>query len=1670
MAGTDPVDETSIIRILHVDDDVGHLEMTKYNLESANPSFKVSSVASASEALDALSSGEYDCVVSDYQMHEMNGIELCVEIRKKSDVPLIIYTGRGNEEVASKAFAAGVDDYVRKERDVAHYQLVSRRVMHAVEKRRAGQKLRESEDRSSKAFHNMQAAEQRNRELLDSISDGFFALDREWRFTYVNEPAANNLGYKPTDLIGKNTWKLFPSILGTDQEAHYRAAMDKGEKRRFRIKDASTESSYDVAVYPSPEGISVLWSDITYQRVGEDELARRTDLRRSGVELIGDVPWGTHFCQFYNTKTDLLDTLVPYFKAGLEGNEFCMWVTAEPLLENAAKKAMKKTIPGFSKYVESGQIEIISYKDWYLKDGGFNSDRVLQGWVDKLEAALKACFSGIRLTVNTFCLEKEQCDAFTSYEEAVNKVLGRYKMVALCTYCLDKCNANEIVDVVKNHQFALIKRDGKWVLIESGEHRKAEAALKVSEERYRKIVETAQEGIAICSPDGAFTLVNKCFADMLGYSRDDLIGKSVLDFMPEDEKNKALISERYPGKDVSSQVEYRFTRGDGSTLWTLASSSPLYDADGRHIGDLTMHSEITQRKRDEHALLQAKLEWERTFDHVPDLISVLDSNHHITRANKAFSDTLGMSPEKCVGLTCYECVHGRDAPPEFCPHSKTLVDGYEHTAEVYEPRLGGYFVVSTTPLKEDEGRVVGSVHVARNITERKLAEEMIAKANEELRVTNEGLEEKTVEIEALNDELLASNEELRETNEALKFSEEELASTVEELRTANEQLMSSEEELAASNEDLRVSNDELHESYTELAVANEELSAAREKIQGYAEQLEKLVDERTHEIKVVSERLEAFINSATAGFSLWDSDLNLVDANRAWLGRLPGNPSKESLLGRSMTEIYPGVQATGVYQKYKEVLRTGLPYETELSPRHPSFPKRFYSITAFKVGDGLGIISRDITERKQLYDELERASVYNRNLIEASLDPLVTISAGGKITDVNEATERVTGLSRDQLIGSDFSDYFTDPEEARKGYQRVFAEGSVRDYPLAIRHASGKVTDVLYHATVYRNEAGEVQGVFAAARDITEKKRLEEEARLTQERLKAFMDSATNGFSIWDSELRLLDANEAWLSRRPKGTKKADFIGRKMTELFQGVEKLPRYKEYLKVLETGEPFSFEDTLAGYPKTNRIFSGYVFRVGTGLGMTTTDITEAKEMEERLQLFIESVTDPFVIWDHDLNLVNANEAMLSWFPAGTRKSDIIGKNIRELVPDAEKGERYTAFQRVLESGEPVYLENLPSLTGRGDRIYDVKIFRLREGIGVINYDITERKNAEEKLRESSLYTRNLIEASLDPLVTISPEGKIMDVNRATEEVTGVHREKLIGSEFSDYFTDPKEAKRGYQKVLKEGSVRDYPLAIRHSDGRVADVLYNAAVYRNQAGKVQGVFAAARDVTYQKRLEESLREAQQYETAERLSALVAHDIRNPLNTANQALQMARSEPSRADHMLDLAEKSLSRAVNMIEDLRENSRLIKPNKVPVNLPALVEETVKDMPLHEDVVYEREFRDNLNPVWIDPALIRRVLENLVSNALEAMPEGGSLRICGRREGEEALISVADSGVGIHEDAAQNIFKHLYTTKSKGIGLGLSFCKRAVEAHNGTIGFSSKVGKGTTFTVRLPAR
>lgn len=220
------------------------------------------------------------------------------------------------------------------------------------------------------------------------------------------------------------------------------------------------------------------------------------EIRKTGIDFIGDVPWSTHFCQFYRTKKDLIDILVPYFKAGLETNEFCMWVTSEPLIEKEAKKAMRKAVPSFDQYGGKGQIEVVPHTQWYLKNRTFDGKRVLNAWTDRLNQAISKGYDGMRVAGNMAWVEKIYWRRFIDYEEEVSKAIEKYRMIAICSYLKDKCTASETIDVLSNHQFAIIKRDDEWEMIEDSECKRREWQLHKLAANLQSVAEHERRHIA----------------------------------------------------------------------------------------------------------------------------------------------------------------------------------------------------------------------------------------------------------------------------------------------------------------------------------------------------------------------------------------------------------------------------------------------------------------------------------------------------------------------------------------------------------------------------------------------------------------------------------------------------------------------------------------------------------------------------------------------------------------------------------------------------------------------------------------------------------------------------------------------------------------------------------------------------------------------------------------------------------------------------------------------------------------------------------------------------------------------------------------------------------------------------------------------------------------------
>jgi C4-dicarboxylate-specific signal transduction histidine kinase len=223
-----------------------------------------------------------------------------------------------------------------------------------------------------------------------------------------------------------------------------------------------------------------------------------TEIRKTGVDVVGDMPWGTHFCLFYETQADLLETLVAYCKAGLEDQEFCLWVVAEPLTEEDAKHALTRAVPDLDQYLADSSIEIVAARDWYLQDGTFDLNRVISGWNEKLARASARGFAGVRVTGDTAWLEKKDWKDFCEYEESLNQAIAGQRLAVLCTYPLAACGASEILDVVRTHQFAVTKRRGTWDVIETAGHKQAKAEIKrLNEQLEERVLERTSQLTAL---------------------------------------------------------------------------------------------------------------------------------------------------------------------------------------------------------------------------------------------------------------------------------------------------------------------------------------------------------------------------------------------------------------------------------------------------------------------------------------------------------------------------------------------------------------------------------------------------------------------------------------------------------------------------------------------------------------------------------------------------------------------------------------------------------------------------------------------------------------------------------------------------------------------------------------------------------------------------------------------------------------------------------------------------------------------------------------------------------------------------------------------------------------------------------------------------------------------
>ncbi len=528
-----------------------------------------------------------------------------------------------------------------------------------------------------------------------------------------------------------------------------------------------------------------------------------------------------------------------------------------------------------------------------------------------------------------------------------------------------------------------------------------------------------------------------------------------------------------------------------------------------------------------------------------------------------------------------------------------------------------------------------------------------------------------------------------------------------------------------------------------------------------------------------------------------------------------------------------------------------------------------------------GVVTlRSRAARKRAEQALRESETRFRTFVDHAADAFFVLDEqeGHKVIDVNRQACESLGYTREELIGMVPTEFDPAVDAARLCWisERIDT-GEVCTFETCHRRKDGTVFPVEMRVRLLTHSGGRLH--LALARDITERKRSHEALQKSEAHLAEGQRLSHTGSWAWSTiSLQSIYWSKEMYRMFALDPQQGVPTSEVFLERVHPEDRDRTYQFLLKLAHGASDYEHEHRIVlpdgtvkhihaiGHPVLNE--SGELVEyVGTAI-----DVTERKQHEEALQrtaaylaetqrlthtgTFVSDNTTKPLYWSEELfrifgfdphqGLPTREQPLQRIHPEDLDKfKKAFDKGIREKV-DADVEYRVVLPDRTVKH---VHGIGHPVLNESGELV---------EYVGSV-IDVTERKRAEEALRLSNAYNRSLIEASLDPLVTIGPDGKITDVNAATETATGCSRGELIGTDFCDYFTEPAQALVGYKQVFREGTVRDYPLELRRRNGRVMSVLYNASVYRDESGRVIGVFAAARDITERQRTEEALRESE-------------------------------------------------------------------------------------------------------------------------------------------------------------------------------------------------------------------
>ena len=722
------------------------------------------------------------------------------------------------------------------------------------------------------------------------------------------------------------------------------------------------------------------------------------------------------------------------------------------------------------------------------------------------------------------------------------------------------------------------------------------------------------------------------------------------------------------------------------------------------------------------------------------------------------------------------------------------------------------------------------------------------------------------------------------------------------------------------------------------------------------------------------------------------------------------------------------------------------------------------------------ILSKDITEFKRIGKENESLARFPSE----NPYPVLRCDSEGRLVYSNAAAQQL-------LKALAIEDFDHVPDEWEGIVAKAIRSGILKGFEVRILKKTFEIQVMPVAGTDYANIYGQ---------DVTERKKREdylrtdageaqEEARGSNERFQRVLENAPIGIVVTDEKGNFIEVNDE--ECRVTRASKEELLG---LNFFHLLDKrvIPFFKKALLGEKTEYIGPYHTTLRGFDKEARmIFTPLRDSKGkiSGVIFLDEDVTEKKELEsklqrseERLKMILDNAPVGFIMADAKGNYLEVNEAECRISDAS--KEDIMKLNYLKL----RDKRAVNLFKRALR-GEIVEDVGPYKTTVTGKDTWRRKVFvpimneRAKvQNVVIMIEDITDMKELENRLRQNEERFRLIFNNAPVGFIMTDAEGRYIEVNDTQCQMTKTPREELL--KLNCFKLPDKRAIPMFERAFRGETVEDtgpYLTAISKME------TWRRRIYvpiKKEDGSVKNVVVLIEDISEKHRLEEQVLEQQRLATIGQIALMVGHDLRNPLQAImNYVYLLQKEAQSFPDEFMRLSKKlgiepmaeiqgQLQYMEKIVLDLQDYARPLRPKFVETDLPELIDNVLSTLKIPDNVHVSKLVPDACSRLMIDAGLMKRAFINLLTNAVQAMPKGGRLTIAVTMTARDVEISVEDTGVGIPEDNLLRLFTPLFTTKAKGQGLGLSVCKRIVEAHDGEITVESEVEKGSVFKVKIP--